>query len=94
MKLRDTKYERVVRTGLGGEDPEAVVPEAGGDEEARVDGGDEAVAARAHALREVVAQLAPRHARAARRCAHARYTHHTMHAGYFVYFCWLFLCCG
>lgn len=59
----------MVLTGFRGEDPEAVVPEAGGDEEARVHGGDEAVAARAHALREVVAQLPPRQrARAARRC--------------------------
>lgn len=48
---------RAILTRLGAEDPEAVVPEAGGDEEARVHGGDEAVAARAHALREVVAQL-------------------------------------
>lgn len=54
-------------TSLRGEHPEAVVPEAGGDEEARVDGRHEAVAARAHALREVVAQLAPRQRRRAAR---------------------------
>lgn len=49
-----------ILTSLSGEDPEAVVPEAGGDEEPGVDGRYETVAARAHSLREVVAQLTPR----------------------------------
>lgn len=46
-------------TSLSREDPKAVVPEAGRYEEAGVHGGHETVAARLHALREVVTELPP-----------------------------------
>lgn len=69
IRLKTALQPSCILTGLGGEHAEAVVPEAGGDEEARVDGGHEAVAARAHPLREVVAELPSRQCtRAASRC--------------------------
>lgn len=45
-------------TSLGGEDPEAVVPEAAGDEEAGVHSGHKAVPPGLQALAEVVAEVA------------------------------------
>lgn len=44
-------------SGFCAEDSEAIVPESGCDEEPRVHGGDETVAARPYSLGEVVAQL-------------------------------------
>jgi hypothetical protein len=44
-------------TGLGGENSEAVVPEAASDDEARVDGCHEAVAANLDFLTEIIAKM-------------------------------------